>query len=128
MVVEANGGITLPDTLTVAAVQPGVAFFQGNRFLLHRLVAHVSGQIPTESTVLDLYAGAGLFAIAAATMRAARVTAVEGDRIAAVDLGVNAAASGAPVAAVHQSVEAFTTRASVGPLIRTKGRQPLVIW
>lgn len=89
-----------------------LAFFQGNRFLLRDLVAHVVGQVPQGSAAVDLYAGAGLFAIAAAVSRAARVTAVEGDRFAAADLAANAAGSHVPVRAVHQAVETFTERPS----------------
>jgi 23S rRNA (uracil1939-C5)-methyltransferase len=85
-----------------------LAFFQGNRFLLRDLVAHVVDQVPVGSTVVDLYAGGGLFAVAAARARQARVTAVEGDRYGAEDLMANAASTGGPlVTAVHQSVEMF---------------------
>jgi tRNA/tmRNA/rRNA uracil-C5-methylase (TrmA/RlmC/RlmD family) len=83
------------------------AFFQGNRFLLEALAAHVTARIPEGASMVDLYAGAGLFAIAAAAWRGARVTAVEGDRLGAADLDANAAACGGEVSAVHQSVEAF---------------------
>ena len=93
-----------------------LAFFQGNRYLLRDLVAHVVDQVPPAGAMLDLYAGAGLFSVAAAVTRSARVTAVEGDRIAAADLEANAAASAAPVTAVHQAVEAFLA----GP----QGRKP----
>jgi len=84
-----------------------MSFFQGNRYLLRGLVAHVIGQVPAGSAVTDLYAGVGLFSIAAAIMTSTRVTAVEGDRFAAADLSANAMASGAAVSAVHQSVETF---------------------
>jgi 23S rRNA (uracil1939-C5)-methyltransferase len=90
-----------------------LAFFQGNRFLLPDLVAHVTGQIPQESQTVDLYAGAGLFSISAARLRGARVTAVEGDRLASEDLAVNAAAAGG-VTPVHQPVEAFVRSAPPG--------------
>ncbi len=89
-----------------------LAFFQGNRFLLRDLVAHVVGQVPQGSAAVDLYAGAGLFAIAAAVSRAARVTAVEGDRFAAADLAANAAGSHVPVRAVHPAVETFPEQPS----------------
>jgi 23S rRNA (uracil1939-C5)-methyltransferase len=85
-----------------------LAFFQGNRFLLRDLVAHVVGQIQAQSTVIDLYAGAGLFSIAAAASRGARVTAVEGDRVAALDLETNVQSVQAQVQAVHRPVELFT--------------------
>jgi 23S rRNA (uracil1939-C5)-methyltransferase len=88
------------------------AFFQGNRFLLAPLVAHVVGQIEEGAPVLDLYAGGGLFSIAAARARGARVTAVEGDPVAAADLAANAAGLDA-VRTHHDAVEAFIERAPV---------------
>jgi 23S rRNA (uracil1939-C5)-methyltransferase len=98
------------DTLAVAGAsltlrRNVLAFFQGNRYLLQDLVAHVVQQVPDGATVIDLYAGAGLFAIAAAACRSARVTAVEGDRVSAADLVVNAAAN--DVEPRHEPVEAF---------------------
>jgi 23S rRNA (uracil1939-C5)-methyltransferase len=96
-----------------------LAFFQGNRYLLGQLAVHVVGQVPSGSSVVDLYAGVGLFAVAAAALRGARVTAVEGDRIAAADLAANAAATNGAVAPVHQSVEEFARdeRRDTGALI-----------
>jgi 23S rRNA (uracil1939-C5)-methyltransferase len=96
-----------------------LAFFQGNRYLLGHLAVHVVGQVPSGSSVVDLYAGVGLFAVAAAALRGARVTAVEGDRIAAADLAANAAATNGAVAPVHQSVEEFARdeRRDTGALI-----------
>ena len=91
------------------------AFFQGNRFLLRDLVAHVIGQIETGDDVVDLYAGAGLFSLSAAMVRGARVIAVEGDRFAAADLVANAAAANGAVEAVHQSVETFAARHRAAP-------------
>jgi tRNA/tmRNA/rRNA uracil-C5-methylase (TrmA/RlmC/RlmD family) len=70
-------------------------------------VAHVTGQIPSDATVVDLYAGSGLFSLPAAVLRGARVTAVEGDSTAAADLEANAAAANGSVVAVHQDVEGF---------------------
>jgi 23S rRNA (uracil1939-C5)-methyltransferase len=88
-------------------------FFQGNRYLVGALVSHVVGLVPKGSPVLDLYAGAGLFAVVAAMARGARVTAVEGDRLAALDLQANAVQADGRVVAVHHPVETFvrTTRA-----------------
>jgi 23S rRNA (uracil1939-C5)-methyltransferase len=103
--------IVLDDRSAITIRRHVLAFFQGNRFLLPDLVAHVIGQIPQESRVVDLYAGAGLFSISAARLRGAQVTAVEGDRVASEDLAVNAAAAGG-VTAVHQPVEAFVQRAN----------------
>jgi 23S rRNA (uracil1939-C5)-methyltransferase len=88
-----------------------LAFFQGNRHLLRDLVAHVIDQVPTRASVIDLYAGAGLFSISSAAARAAKVVAVEGDRLAAADLKANAVAAAGSVEVVHAPVEAFVGRA-----------------
>jgi 23S rRNA (uracil1939-C5)-methyltransferase len=82
-----------------------LAFFQGNRYLLQDLVAHVVAQLPQRASVVDLYAGAGLFAVGAAACRNARVKAVEGDRVSASDLTVNAVAH--DIEARHEPVEEF---------------------
>ena len=92
-----------------------LTFFQGNRYLINNLVAHVVGLLEEGSTVVDLYAGAGLFAVSAALARGARVTAVEGDRMAALDLEVNAVSANSGVVAVHQPVESFTRTAQPRP-------------
>src|ERR1700730_11087986 len=92
-----------------------LSFFQGNRFLLRDLVAHVVGQIEAESDVVDLYAGVGLFAVSAAAPRRARVIAVEGDRTAARDLEANARASGGAIEPVFEPVEQFTASARARP-------------
>jgi 23S rRNA (uracil1939-C5)-methyltransferase len=84
-----------------------LAFFQGNRYLLRDLVGRVIGHVPVGGEVIDFYAGAGLFSIASAVVRGGRVTAVEGDRLAAADLEANAATADCGIAAVHQSVERF---------------------
>ena len=83
------------------------AFFQGNRYLLADLVAHVVGQVPLGGALTDLYAGVGLFAVAAAATRGAAVVAVEGDPYAAEDLRVNAAAAGGEIVAKKGAVEGF---------------------
>lgn len=102
-----NDVLTIGDRPAIHLRRHVLSFFQGNRYLLGDLVAHVVEQVPAGNAVIDLYAGAGLFSIAATITRSVRVTAVEGDRFAAADLKVNAAASGAAVDAVHQPVEAF---------------------
>jgi 23S rRNA (uracil1939-C5)-methyltransferase len=85
-----------------------LAFFQGNRYLLGALVAHVVSQIDKDARVVDLYAGGGLFSLPAAVARGARVTAVEGDRAAAADLAWNARQVGMhAIEARHQPVETF---------------------
>lgn len=91
-----------------------LAFFQGNRYLLGDLVAHVMAQVPARATLADLYAGAGLFAVAAVALRDATVVAVEGERYAAEDLRVNAAAAGARLTTVSGEVESFTEARSDG--------------
>jgi 23S rRNA (uracil1939-C5)-methyltransferase len=99
----------------VAVRRHVLAFFQGNRFLLRGLVRHVAEQVPVGSAVIDLYAGGGLFAVAIARTREARVVAVEGDRVGAEDLMSNArSAGGAVVDGLHQSVETFVGSASTG--------------
>lgn len=67
------------------------SFFQGNRFLLQPLVDHVLSQV-VEGPVLDLYAGVGLFSLAASHAGHGPVVAVEGDRFSAADLRRNASA------------------------------------
>jgi 23S rRNA (uracil1939-C5)-methyltransferase len=85
-----------------------LSFFQGNRFLVGSLAGHVAAQVESGATVVDLYAGVGLFSVAAAVLRAARVRAIEGDRVAAMDLEVNGAQAEGRVEAVHGAVEAAT--------------------
>src|SRR3954447_3133594 len=85
------------------------AFFQGNRFLLKPLVETVLRLLPV-GELLDLYAGAGLFAVAFAALGRGHVVAVEGDRQGAEDLAVNAAAIAPAVRVVPSSVEAYLSR------------------
>jgi 23S rRNA (uracil1939-C5)-methyltransferase len=99
--------ITLDDHPAITLRRHVLAFFQGNRYLINQLAAHVAAQVPARGVMIDLYAGVGLFAMAAAAARGSRVTAVEGDRIAAADLAANAAATNGAVVAVHQSVETY---------------------
>jgi 23S rRNA (uracil1939-C5)-methyltransferase len=97
--------LSLDGHAPVALRRHATAFFQGNRFLLDRLVAHVLSQVPPGGNLVDLYAGVGLFSVAAAAFRGCQVVAVEGDPVAAADLAANAATLGGAVVAVHQSVE-----------------------
>jgi 23S rRNA (uracil1939-C5)-methyltransferase len=110
-----RGAAHVTDRLTVGGVTVSLrrhvlAFFQGNRHLLPALTAHVVDQVPASGEVLDLYAGVGVFAVSAALARGVRVTAVEGDRVAAADLAANASAAGTSLMAVHQAVEDFVRR------------------
>ena len=81
------------------------AFFQGNRFLVSRLVREVADRV-TSGPVVDLYAGSGLIGLAIAARGAAEVTLVEGDPIAARDLEANAKPYRCAYV-VRQSVEAY---------------------
>jgi 23S rRNA (uracil1939-C5)-methyltransferase len=87
------------------------SFFQGNRFLLGALVDRVLQHVPRRAEVVDLYAGVGLFSIAAAAAREAHVQAVEGDRAAARDLMFNAGAHQGAVEAMARPVESFVRTA-----------------
>ena len=102
------------------------AFFQGNRYLLRDLVAHVTERVPIGGSLADLYAGVGLFSIAAAVTRGASVMAVEGDPHAADDLQANGAAAGVGLYIVKGAVEGFTAsafralgRRLNGPIVET---------
>jgi 23S rRNA (uracil1939-C5)-methyltransferase len=108
------GGLTpgpyVTDTLTIGDSsltlrRHVLAFFQGNRFLLRDLIAHVTERVPLGAALLDLYAGVGLFSVAAASLRGAWTVAVEGDRVAFDDLFANATATGAKLTAVRAAVE-----------------------
>jgi 23S rRNA (uracil1939-C5)-methyltransferase len=103
--------------VTVSLRRHVLAFFQGNRHLLPALVTHVVDQVPANGEVLDLYAGVGVFAVSAALARGVRVTAVEGDRVAAADLASNVAAAGGSMVAVHQAVEDFVSHTPVSTAI-----------
>jgi 23S rRNA (uracil1939-C5)-methyltransferase len=107
--------LVLADGTDICLRRHVLAFFQGNRFLLRDLAEHVSAQIPERSIVVDLFAGGGLFSVAAARLRHALVTAVEGDRVAADDLAVNASLTDGAVRSVHQSVEALTPAVRSNP-------------
>jgi len=82
------------------------AFFQGNRFLVERLVDHVAALVP-EGPVVDLYAGVGLFGLSLAAARASDVIVVEGDPISGEDLKANAEPFGERVRVERRSVEQF---------------------
>ena len=109
------GDTTLHDTLEVASSRGALsvtlerqarAFFQGNRFLLARLMAGVADVVPA-GRVLDLYAGVGPFAMTLAARGDAEIVAVEGDPEAAADLGQNAARAEGRILPRHHAVETF---------------------
>ncbi len=86
------------------------SFFQGNRFLLPELVTTVLDATPSDGSVLDLYAGVGLFSVALAATGRARVTAVESDKASSSDLRENAAAYSGAINVVVGRVEHFISR------------------
>jgi tRNA/tmRNA/rRNA uracil-C5-methylase (TrmA/RlmC/RlmD family) len=90
------------------------AFFQGNRYLLPTLVAHVVSLVD-DGPVVDLYAGVGLFGVALAACGRTGIIAVEGDRVSARDLKANAAPHGPAIETIHQPVETFIARRAASP-------------
>ena len=93
------------------------SFFQVNRFLIEKLVevalGDVSGAV-SGGSALDLYAGAGLFAVPLAK-RFGEVTAVEANSGAARDLEFNAARAGVVVRTELARVEDFLASAHHNP-------------
>jgi 23S rRNA (uracil1939-C5)-methyltransferase len=87
-------------------------FVQGNRYLLNGLVTHVVSQLAPGDRVIDLYAGAGLFAVSAAVVHGSSVVAVEGDEMAARDLAQNVRPFEDDIRAVHLPIERFTSAAA----------------
>ena len=111
-----TGGPHVTDTLRIGGTAVTLrrhvqAFFQGNRYLLADFVSHVAYQVPAGGALADLYAGVGLFAVAAAATRGASVVAVEGDPYAAEDLRANAAAAGGQIVTKKGAVEGFLSPA-----------------
>jgi 23S rRNA (uracil1939-C5)-methyltransferase len=104
--------------LTGGAATAGVlqrhaeSFFQANRYLLPALVQAVMNAVPAEGTLLDLYAGVGLFSVSLAASGRKQLTAVEGDRVSGKDLRRNAAAYAADLQVVVASVEDYLLRRS----------------
>jgi 23S rRNA (uracil1939-C5)-methyltransferase len=89
------------------------SFFQVNRFLIEKLVEAAIGY-SSGGSALDLYAGAGLFAIPLAK-RFGEVTAVEANSGAARDLEFNAARAGVAVRSELARVEDFLASAHHNP-------------
>lgn len=106
--IELWGSALVTDTIAGATLSRHArSFFQGNRFLTGALVAHVLSLIESGS-ILDLYAGVGLFSVTAATAGRGPVTAVEGDHSSSADLKRNAQPHDLVVKAV--AVEEFVAR------------------
>jgi tRNA/tmRNA/rRNA uracil-C5-methylase (TrmA/RlmC/RlmD family) len=89
------------------------SFFQANRYLAPSLAQAVMGELG-DAPVVDLYAGVGLFAVCAAATRTARVTAVEGDALSAMDLRRNAMPFRDRLWVSTGSVEEFLAGTSAG--------------
>jgi 23S rRNA (uracil1939-C5)-methyltransferase len=90
-------------------------FFQGNRFLLQPLVTHVLSFI-NAGPVLDLYAGVGLFGLAAAAAGCQPVTLVEGDTVSGASLLKNVHPFGARVRVESMPVEDFLSSHPADPV------------
>jgi len=97
--------IDVGDGTTVRLRRDARAFFQGNRFLVTRLVREVVARVPPGPAV-DLYAGGGLIGLALVAAGATDVALVEGDPIAAGDLEANATPYRC-ARVVRRSVEGF---------------------
>jgi 23S rRNA (uracil1939-C5)-methyltransferase len=96
------------------------AFFQGNRFLVSRLVREVIASVHP-GPVIDLYAGGGLFGLSIASTGAPLVTLVEGDVISGTDLEYNARPLSSQVRVERRSVEAFLAGGA------TRGAETVVV-
>jgi tRNA/tmRNA/rRNA uracil-C5-methylase (TrmA/RlmC/RlmD family) len=82
------------------------AFFQANRFLIEPLASAVVGAV-VETPIVDLYAGVGLFGVAAVAGGKGPVVAVEGDEASQRDLVGNTAGLGDRIQVRRQPVERF---------------------
>jgi len=82
------------------------AFFQGNRYLVEPLVNHVV-EAAYPGAIVDLYAGVGLFSIAAAARGHVPVVAVEGDDVSAADLRQNGVPWKGLLQVRHEAVEEY---------------------
>jgi 23S rRNA (uracil1939-C5)-methyltransferase len=89
------------------------SFFQVNRFLIDPLVETAIGGETGESA-LDLYAGAGLFAVPLAKSFG-KVTAVEAGSAAAHDLAFNAGRAGGAIETHYGRVEEYLARLETRP-------------
>jgi 23S rRNA (uracil1939-C5)-methyltransferase len=113
------------DTITLR--RHVLSFFQGNRYLLRDLVTHVVERVPIGGTLLDLYAGSGVFAVAAAVARGAFGLAVEGDGYAAHDLHENASPVVRQITTMRGAVEGLASGVLRAPrLLEAAPGRPIV--
>ena len=88
--IELFGETTISDEIAGMRIDRHArSFFQGNRYLLRPFVDWVLRHV-TAGPLVDLYAGVGLFSLAAVNAGTGPVSAVEGDPFAARDLKRNA--------------------------------------
>ena len=112
--IELFGSTTVGDQILGAELDRHVrSFFQGNRYLLAPFVEWVLPHVGTGSLV-DLYAGVGLFSLTAKAAGAGPITAVEGDLFAARDLKRNAKGG---ITVVAMPVERFRAREKTAAVI-----------
>lgn len=104
---ESLVALGVPEGAEIGLVRHAASFFQGNRALLPHLVAHVTAAVRGHSALVDLYAGVGLFGLAATAATGVPATLVEGDPVSAEDLVTNAASFGSQARAVRGDVETF---------------------
>jgi len=110
-----SGSPFVTDRIAAVALRRHVrAFFQGNRFLIEPLVAHVAAACPA-GPVLDLYAGVGLFGVCLAATGRHAVTAVESHPASAKDLAQNAEPYASAVTVCEMPVEQFVSRPRIEP-------------
>jgi tRNA/tmRNA/rRNA uracil-C5-methylase (TrmA/RlmC/RlmD family) len=111
---ELFGSTTVTDQILGARLERHVrSFFQGNRYLLAPFVEWVLKHVGRGSLV-DLYAGVGLFSLTAKAAGAGPITAVEGDLFAARDLKRNAKGE---ITVVEIPVERFRARDKTAAVI-----------
>jgi 23S rRNA (uracil1939-C5)-methyltransferase len=111
---ELFGSTTVRDSILGAELERHVrSFFQGNRHLLAPFVEWVLPHAGKGSLV-DLYAGVGLFSLTAKAAGAGPITAVEGDLFAARDLKRNAKGE---ITVVEMPVEKFRAREKTAAVI-----------
>jgi 23S rRNA (uracil1939-C5)-methyltransferase len=87
------------------------SFFQVNRFLIDALV---EATVADAESVVDLYAGVGLFSLPLA-QRCKEVTAVEANASAVSDLKFNAARAGLDIKVQHANVDDWIAALDVAP-------------